>query len=105
MVDVGEETKELTFEMAEEGEVTSIRLQMPDEMYQRVRHAAVDERTNASAWIRDAIERKLGDVPQDGRLAELCGAWDAMGDEARGHVLWLARSVVDAPGNKRPGRA
>lgn len=100
-----EETREWAEEMGEEFEVTAIRLQMPDETYQRVKHAAVDERTNASAWIRDAIAHKLGDVPRDERLAELCGAWDAMGDEAREHVLWLVRSVVDAPGNKRPGRA
>ena len=67
------------------------------DVYTKVQHAAVDEHTNASEWIRDAVARKLGDVPEDERLAALCGAWAAMGDECRDHLLWLAQALADSP--------
>lgn len=95
---------ELVEEMAEDGTSTAIRLQMPEETYQRVRHAAVDDRTNASAWIRDAIERKLGDVPEDAGLARLCGVWHALNDDSRAHLLWVAERVAEAYGTRSPER-
>lgn len=91
----------LAVDMAEASESRAIRLIMDDEVYQEVRHAAVDERTSASAWIRDAISRKLGQVPDDEGLACLCAAWAALGDEARAHVLWMAETALDAPGTRR----
>ena len=88
--------------MGEEGGTRAIRFVLDDEVYKRVRHAAVDEYTNATAWIRDAIARKLDGVPEDGRLAEVCGAWQAMGEDGRAALLTVAKALAASEGRERP---
>lgn len=84
--------------------LAAIRLSMPDNVYQRVKHAAVDARTNASAWIRDAIAERLDRVPDDEGLAELVGKYDALNETGRGLLLDLARLVANSPSYRKAGR-
>lgn len=88
--------------MAEDKATKLIHLTVDEDVYQRVRHAAVDERTNASVWIRDAIARKLDGVPEEPELASLCGAWASMTDDGRALLSKLAGSLALVPGYRRP---
>ena len=84
--------------------LASTRLILPDEMYARVKHAAIDARASASAWIRDAIAERLDGIPADGDARELAALFDALNGEGRETVLRVARMAADARGYTKPGR-
>ena len=79
-------------ELVQAPKTTAIRLLMDDDVYQRVKHEAVNERCSANAWIRAAIAAKLDGTPDDDGMAELYGAWASLNDEGR--VLMLQASRV-----------
>lgn len=80
----------------------SVRLIIDDEVYQRVKHAAVNERCSANAWIRDAVARKLEGVPEDEGLQGVAGAWASLTDEGRARLAECARVLAAVPEFRRP---
>ena len=85
-----------------DAEQTAVRLVLDRELYDRVRHAAVDAHCSASAWIRDAITAKLDGVPEDAALGRVVGDWGALRPEGRERLADYARILVQVPEMRRP---
>lgn len=80
---------------------SALRLILDADVHDRVKHAAVDAHTSVTAWIRDAIAAKLGEVPEDEGLRRLVGDWGALADEGRARVEDCAALLVQVPGMRR----